>query len=283
MLLPHVPRPLVMGIVNVTPDSFSGDGLLHAADYVAASVRQAQQMLDDGAHILDVGGESSRPGAEPVSAAEEIRRVVPVIEALIKSGIAAPIAVDTIKAEVAEAALQAGATIINDISALQADARMASLVARFGAHVVLMHNASRADAVRRDATVGGEYKGAIEGDSVEVVRQDMARAADRAMQAGIAADKIMLDPGIGFGKTLEQNLALVNRADDLKRLGYPVLAGPSRKSFIGRALDLPVDSRLEGTAACVAIAALRGVDIIRVHDVQFMARVAKMAKLVAGG
>jgi len=281
MLLPQVPRPLVMGIVNVTPDSFSGDGLLRSADYVAASVRQAQQMLADGAHILDIGGESSRPGAEPISTAEEIRRVVPVVEVLIKVGVTAPIAVDTIKAEVAEAALQAGATIINDISALQADACMASCVARFGAYVVLMHNASRTDAVRRDATVGGEYSGGIEGDVLEVVRQDMARAAERAVQAGIAKDKIILDPGIGFGKTLEQNLALVNRADDLKRLGYPVLAGPSRKSFIGRALDLPVDSRLEGTAACVAIAAMCGVDIIRVHDVQFMARVARMAALIA--
>lgn len=282
MLLPHIPRPLIMGILNVTPDSFSGDGLLVHADYVAAAVKLGLKMAEEGAAILDVGGESSRPGAESVSIAEEIRRVVPVVEALKKAGCKAALAVDTVKASVAEAALQAGATIINDISALAFDAQMASVVAKYNAFIVLMHNSSKANAVTRDATIGGEYVGVASDDVIEIIKHDLSLSITAAKKAGIVDDKIILDPGIGFGKTLEQNLVLINHVGELKALGYSVLVGPSRKSFIGRALDLTVDDRLEGTAACVAAAALRGADIIRVHDVQFMARVAKMTALIAG-
>lgn len=330
MLLPDHPRPLIMGILNVTPDSFSGDGLLTHTDYVGATVKLGLQMMEEGAAILDIGGESSRPGAEPVSAAEEIRRVVPVVKALkkiqlgenctvplpLREGLGegaisnsniqisgAPplltspargeeyhrsnlrqkflIAVDTTKASVAEAALQAGAAMINDISALKGDPQMAATVAKHGAYLVLMHNRSKAAAVMYDAKVGGEYKEPVYGNVIEDVKRDQLAAVEEAKQSGVVADKIILDPGIGFGKNLEQNLALINHLGDLKALGYPVLVGPSRKSFIGRALDLMVDERLEGTAACVAAATLRGADIIRVHDVQFMARVAKMTALIA--
>ncbi len=274
-------RPLIMGILNVTPDSFSGDGLMMQPDYVAAALDLASGMIKDGADILDVGGESSRPGAIPVSAEEEIRRVAPVIGAIRKKFPAALIAVDTVKGSVAEAALEAGAAIINDISALAADPRMAAVVAKHGASIVLMHNRSDAASVTHNATVGGEYQAPAYTDIVEDVKRDLMQRVAVAKQAGIADDKIILDPGIGFGKTVGQNLALINHVDRIKALGYPVMVGPSRKSFIGRILDLPVDERLEGTAACVAVASLRGADIIRVHDVKFMARVAKMAASAA--
>jgi dihydropteroate synthase len=283
MLLSNSPRPLIMGILNVTPDSFSGDGLMAQTDYVNAAVTLGLQMVEEGASILDIGGESSRPGADPVSVEEELRRVVPVVEALQKAGCKAAIAIDTVKASVADAALQGGATIINDISALASDVQMAAVVAKHGAHIILMHNSSKSNAVTRDATIGGEYVGTSSGDILETVKRDLLVTVEKAKRAGIAAEKIILDPGVGFGKSLEQNLALVNHVGDLKKLGYPVLVGPSRKSFIGRALDLTVDARLEGTAACVAVAAMRGADIIRVHDVRFMARVAKMTRLIASG
>ena len=253
--------PLVMGIVNVTPDSFSGDGILHHKDYVVQAVSQAKQMIADGADILDIGGESSRPGATPVSVEEEIRRIVPVIAAL-KTLV--PLAVDTVKAEVAEQALLAGASILNDISAMTHDKRMAEIVVRHGATVVLMHN--------RGAGNTPEYK-----DVVSEVTQDLAERAEAARTAGIAKDKIILDPGIGFGKSPQQNLALIAHLDRIKALGFPVLMGVSRKSFIGAVLDLPVEDRLEGTAACVTASVLNGTDILRVHDVRFMARVIKMA------
>ncbi len=280
MQLSNHRQPLIMGIINVTPDSFSGDGLISHRDYVAAAVAQGQQMIVDGATILDIGGESSRPGAETISVDEEIRRTASVIEALKKAGCDAAMSIDTVKAKVAEAALQAGASIVNDVSALAGDTEMATIVARYKAHIVLMHNASKAHAIMRDATIGGEYQTGVTGDIVQTVNQDLLAAVGAALQAGIAKDKIILDPGIGFGKTLEQNLALINHVGKLKVLGYPVLVGPSRKSFIGRALELTVDDRLEGTAACVAASVLRGADIIRVHDVKFMARVAKMTVLI---
>ena len=253
--------PLVMGIVNVTPDSFSGDGVLRHDDYVMQAVKHATQMVADGADILDIGGESSRPGAAFVSIEEELRRVVPVVTAL--KGIA-PLAVDTVKAEVAAQALQAGASILNDISALTHDPRMAEIVAMHSATVVLMHN--------RGAGNTPAYQ-----DVVADVVQDLSERAEAALAAGIARDKIILDPGIGFGKTSEQNRALIAHLDQLKALGFPVLMGVSRKSFIGATLDLPVDERLEGTAACVTACILNGADIVRVHDVRFMSRIVKMA------
>lgn len=284
-------RPLIMGILNMTPDSFSGDGLLAGRDYSAPAtaadrdilraVAQAAQMVEEGADILDVGGESSRPGSTPVSVEEEIRRTVPVIAAIREKFAHIPIAVDTVKAAVAQAALNAGATIINDISAL-GDPPMAPLVVAHQCPVILMDNRSNPEAVTQDAKIGGEYKAAENADIVEEVKRNLLARAAAAQAAGIARDKIILDPGLGFGKTVEQNLALIRHLDRLKALGYPVLVGPSRKSFIGRVLDMPVEGRLEGTAALVAASVLNGADIIRVHDVPFMARVAKMAAATGG-
>jgi dihydropteroate synthase len=281
-MLPDLPskRPLVMGILNITPDSFSGDGLMGQEDYIDAALKQATLMKADGADIFDIGGESSRPGAFSVSANEEIRRVVPVIEALRKKLGIVSIAVDTVKAEVARAALEAGANIVNDISALAFDSGMAKLIALQDAYVVLMHNRSQASSVTQDAKIGGEYQASGSCDIVEDVAKELLARARFAEDAGIAKDRIILDPGLGFGKTPGQNLSLIRHVDKLKKLGYPVLIGSSRKSFIGRVLDLPVEERLEGTAATVAIAALLGADIIRVHDVKFMARTAKMAAAI---
>ncbi len=271
-------RPLVMGIVNVTPDSFSGDGLLTQNDYVASAVAQAERMAMDGADILDIGGESSRPGSVSVPAEEEIRRVVPVIVALKnKFGTERLIAVDTVKADVAEQALQAGASILNDITALTGDPRMGEVAARHGATVVLMHNRAAQNAVSRDTKIGGHYDAPEYGDVVAEVVDALKERIDYAVASGVARDKIILDPGIGFGKTPQQNLALIAQSGRLKALGFPVLIAPSRKSFIGHVLDLPVDERLEGTAASVAIAVMLGADIVRVHDVKFMARVVALA------
>ena len=279
-LLTSANRPIIMGILNITPDSFSGDGLLMADDYVAAALDLAKKMIEDGASILDVGGESSRPGAVPVDEDEEMRRVIPVIKALKEKLGAVHIAIDTVKVSVAEAALKAGATILNDISALASDPKMAALVAKHQAYVVLMHNMSNQAAVSFDKKLGSQYHAPRYGSITEDVKHDLALRAQMAEKAGIDRHKIILDPGIGFGKTIEQNLALINHIDQLKLLQYPVLIGVSRKSFIGRALNLPVEERLEGTAACMAAAVLRGGDIFRVHDVKFMARVAQMAALI---
>ncbi|MDE2029460.1 MAG: dihydropteroate synthase [Alphaproteobacteria bacterium] len=269
--------PLIMGIVNVTPDSFSGDGL--AGDgYVSRAVAQAERMAQDGADMLDIGGESSRPGADPVPVAEEIRRVVPVIAA-IAAKLSLPIAVDTTKPEVAEAALQAGASIVNDVRALIA-AHMSDVAAQHGAKVVLMHNRSKPYGVIRDGRIGGQYDAPVYTDVVQEVADSLAARAECAMKAGVAREKIILDPGIGFGKNVAQNLALIAHLDRIKAFGFPVLMGVSRKSFIGQVLDVPVEDRLEGTTACVAACVLRGADILRVHDVRFMARVAKMAAAI---
>ncbi len=270
-------KPLVMGIINVTPDSFSGDGIPPTADYVERVTALAEQMIADGVDILDIGGESSRPGSAPVPAEEEIRRVVPVIAALKKKFGSTPIAVDTVKADVAEKAVQAGAVIINDISALAGDARMGEVAARTNAEIVLMHNRAKANAVSHDAKVGGQYDAPLYEDIVADVVRDLKERIEAAEKAGVARNKIILDPGIGFGKTPEQNLALIAQLRKIKELGFPVLIGPSRKSFIGHTLGATVDERLEGTAACVAAAVLQGANIVRVHDVKFMARVVKMA------
>jgi dihydropteroate synthase len=271
-------NPLMMSILNVTPDSFSGDGVLVGGDYGATALASATRMMADGADIIDIGGESSRPGAEPVSAAEEMRRTVPVIAAIRKAFSDIHISIDTVKSSVAAAAIQAGATIVNDISALQADPEMTAVVAETLSYIVLMDN--RADGVTHDKKIGGEYGATNSTDIVEDVKNRLAERAAFAESVGIARDKIILDPGIGFGKTVEQNLALIRELPRLKSLGYPVLLGTSRKSFIGRVLDLGVDERLEGTAATVAIGAFLGADILRVHDVQCMARVVRMATVL---
>ncbi len=270
-----------MGILNVTPDSFSGDGLMSANDAVNAALRQAEQMIANGADILDIGGESTRPGAVPVNADEEIRRTIPVIEALRHTMPDMPLSIDTMKAEVAAKAVAAGAAIINDISGAQQNPAMLALAARHGVFLVLMHNSSSADAVTKDLRLGAMYEAPSSGDIVSDVKNQLKNLADNAMKAGVAREKIIVDPGLGFGKTIEQNLRLINELDKLKELGFPVLAGPSRKSFIGRTLDLPVEERLEGTAACVAACVMRGAAILRVHDVKEMARVAKMTATIA--
>lgn len=273
-------RPLIMGIVNVTPDSFSGDGW--APDGTPGRVVDHMiDLLRQGADILDIGGESTRPGATPVDAEEETRRVVPAIALLReRMGKNPVISVDTSKAVVAEAALKAGADIINDISAL-GDPAMAGVVAHHKCMVVLMHNRADANDVARDARIGGSYGAPRYGaDVVEDVRTDLMRSVDVARRAGIDDARIILDPGLGFGKSMEQNMRLIRQLERLAECGFPLLMGPSRKSFIGQALDLPVEERLEGTAAAVALCAYHHAAIIRVHDVKFMARVSAMAAAI---
>lgn len=256
----------LMGIVNVTPDSFSGDGRADAACAIEHAIAQIEQ----GAHILDIGGESTRPGAAPVSAEEEKRRILPVIQAVAKAYPQIGISIDTMKVDVAAAALQAGATILNDISGAQADPDMARLAAQTGASLVLMHN--QAKSVEGNAYRGADYNG----DVVAEVCAELNLLADRARACGVARDRIILDPGIGFGKSVQDNLRLIAATDRIRALGYPVLIAPSRKSFIGAVLGGEPSDRLEGTAACVAMACARGADYVRVHDVAFMARIVKM-------
>ncbi len=284
-------RTYVMGILNVTPDSFSGDGILAlpkehrgdvsgAEDEVEAAVEQAQEFLSNGADILDVGGESTRPGSQPVNADEELERVIPVISAIAKEFPDALISIDTYKARVAEAAIKAGAHILNDVWALRADPELAAVAAALHVPVILMHNRSSPASVEVREQLGNAYIGSAYEDLVEDVKRELLVSVELAVKAGIAESHILLDPGIGFGKTREHNLELINRLDEIRLLGFPILLGPSRKSFIGFTLDLPPDQRVEGTAAAVAVGITRGADIIRVHDVKEMARVAKMTDAI---
>ena len=261
-------RTYVMGVVNVTPDSFSGDGVGTNTD---AAVRQALQFQEWGADVIDVGGESTRPpsiysGAEPVPVEEELSRVIPVIEAMSPM-LRVPISIDTYKAQVAEQAIAAGASMINDVWALQRDADIAGVAAASDVSVVLVHNQD-----------GTGY-----GDLVPDVAKALSRAVDVAVRAGIALDKIVLDPGMGFGKTAEQSLELLRRLDEFDPLGRPLLVGTSRKSAIGLVLDLPIEERLEGTAATVALSIAGGADMVRVHDVKEMVRVARMSDAIVRG
>ncbi|MBI2856241.1 MAG: dihydropteroate synthase [Chloroflexi bacterium] len=256
-------RTYVMGIINVTPDSFSGDGLGYDID---AALEQALRFQEDGADIIDVGGESTRPGSIPVNAPEEKRRLVPVIERLARE-LRIPISVDTYKPEVAAEALAAGASMINDVWGLKHDPALATLAAHQGVPIVLMHN-------QRDTTYT---------DLVPDVLASLKASVDLALEAGVSPDNIILDPGIGFGKTAKHNLEMLRRLEELKALGHPLLVGTSRKSTIGLVLDLPVEERLEGTAATVALAIARGADIVRVHDVKAMARVARMSDAIVRG
>ncbi len=270
-------RSYIMGILNVTPDSFSGDGLIARGNAVEAALNQAGEFLSQGADILDVGGESTRPGSQPVGAEEELARVIPVVRALRKEFPNALISVDTCKARVAEEALKLGAHFVNDVWGLRADEALAPVAAKYKAAVILMHNRSNPASVEVREKLGGAYLGAEYQDLLEDVKRELLESVEIARRAGIPDERVILDPGIGFGKTREHNLDLINRLNEICALGYPVLLGPSRKSFIGFTLDLPPDQRMEGTAAAVAIGVARGADIIRVHDVKEMARVAKMA------
>jgi len=269
-------RTYVMGILNVTPDSFSGDGIIAKGDAVNFAVKQAADFLNNGADILDVGGESTRPGSAPVTAEEEMERVVPVIEALHNNFPNAIISIDTYKASVAEAAIRAGAQIVNDVWGFRADSEIASVAAKYKTPVILMHNRSNPASVEVREKLGGTYLGAEYDNLLEDVKRELLVSVEIAKNAGVGENVILLDPGIGFGKTREHNLELINRLGEIRSLGYPILLGTSRKSFIGFTLDLPPDQRIEGTAATVAVGITRGADIIRVHDVKEMARVAKM-------
>ncbi len=282
------PKPLpefgnktyVMGILNVTPDSFSGDGLMSREYTVRAALEQAQRFIEAGADILDIGGESTRPGASALDEKEEMARVIPVIEAIRNSGVDIILSVDTYKAAVAAAALERGADWVNDVWALRADPLMANTAARYKAPIILMHNRSKPAHAELQQRLGGRYTGIEYHNLIDDIRKELMESVALAHAAGIDDQHIILDPGIGFGKTVEQNLELVNRLNEIKSLGYPVLLGASRKSFIGYTLDLPPVERVEGTAAVCTIGITRGADIIRVHDVEVMVRVARMTDAV---
>ncbi len=262
--LPLGERTLIMGILNVTPDSFSDGGCYYDKE---TAIRQAVRMVGEGADIIDVGGESTRPGHVSISAEEEMERLTPVIEALA-ARLEAPLSVDTSKAAVAEEALKAGAHMINDIWRLQKDPGMAEVAARFQVPVCLMHN--------RQVN--------LYNDLMQDILSDLRESIEAALQAGVTAENIMVDPGIGFAKDPAQNLDVMSRLEELKSLGYPILLGTSRKSMIGRVLDVPMDQRVEGTAATVAFGIIKGVDMVRVHDVLPMVRVARMTDaLLKGG
>ena len=256
-----------MGILNVTPDSFSDGGIYFSVD---AAVGRAKKMVAEGADMIDVGGESSRPGAASVSLEEELSRVVPVIR-LLAQEVKVPISIDTYKASVARQAIEAGAAMVNDISALNFDPEMAQVVAETHAAVILMHMKG----TPRDMQVNPTYNALIP-EIVQYLRNNLERALD----AGVPEEKIIIDPGIGFGKTVEHNLEIIRRLRDFRVLGKSILIGTSRKSFIGRILDLPVEDRIEGTAATVACAIMNGADIVRVHDVKQMSQVARMTDAI---
>ncbi len=266
----------VMGILNVTPDSFSGDGILGSGEPVQAALQMAGRFLEAGALLLDVGGESTRPGSQPVSMEEERRRVMPIVRALASEFPEALISVDTYKAAIAQEALEAGAHIINDVWALRADPELRHVVAHAGCPVILMHNRSNPASVEVRAQLGNAYIGAEYVDVIADVKRELMESVGLAREVGIPDERIILDPGIGFGKKVEHNLALINRLDEIRALGFPVLLGTSRKSFIGYTLDLPADQRLEGTAATIAVGIVRGADIVRVHDVEPLMRVVRM-------
>ena len=247
-------RPLVMGILNVTPDSFSDGGRYLEAD---AAIRRAEEMLGDGADVLDIGGESTRPGATTVSEAEERARVLPVLEALARR-LDVPISIDTTKAGVARAGLEAGACIINDISGLRFDPSLADLAAERGAGLVLMHIRGEPRTMQEEI----HYD-----DLLGDVTAELRASVETARSRGCRPEQLVVDPGIGFGKTAQHNLILLNHLDRLSTLGRPVMVGPSRKSFIGKVLGLGVDQRLEGTIAACVVALTRGARLFRVHDV----------------
>ena len=284
-------RTYVMGVLNVTPDSFSGDGLLPPPDSPlifeekgggegGAAIKQARNFLTSGADILDVGGESTRPGSEQVGAEAEMERVIPVVRALSKEFPDTLISIDTYKAVVAEAALKAGAHIINDVWALRADPALAGVAAKYHTPVILMHNRSNPASVEVREQLGKAYIGAQYDDLLTDVKRELMDSVKLARQAGVPDERIILDPGIGFGKTVTHNLELIRRLNEIRALGFPVLLGASRKSFIGFTLDLPPDQRVEGTAAAVCVGITRGADIVRVHDVEYMVRIAKMTDAI---
>ena len=253
-------KTYIMGILNVTPDSFSDGGRYQQID---GALYRVGEMIAEGAHIIDIGGESTRPGYTRISEEEEIARVVPIVEA-IKANYDIPISVDTYKGKVAKAAIEAGAELINDIWGLKQDATMAEIIAKADVACCLMHNRTEAS-----------YS-----DFMADVKNDLRESLYLAKQAGISADRIMIDPGVGFAKSYEQNLEVIKKLDEFLQLGYPVLLGTSRKSVIGLTLDLPVENRLEGTLVTTVLAVLSGCSFVRVHDIKENARAIQMAEAI---
>jgi len=264
-------RTYVMGIINLSPDSFSGDGIT----VLEAAVAQAQRFASQGADILDIGGESTRPGSAPVPIDEEIKRIVPVIERLVLE-VPIPLSIDTYKSEVARQALKAGAKMINDQWGLKRDPHLAELAAEQGVPLILMSN-------QRDK---GGYDARIQRDTAYYedvmfeVTSSLKKSLALALRQGIPRENVILDPGIGFGKTWQQDLEVIRHLEELKELSRPILIGPSRKSLIARVLNLPADERIEGTAAVIAIGIAKGADIVRVHDVNQMVRVCHMVDAI---
>ena len=258
-------RTLIMGILNVTPDSFSDGGKFFSFEDAVAA---AWEMAEQGADIIDIGGESTRPGHTAISAREETERIIPIIARLHQDQFPLPISVDTYKSEVARAALDAGASMINDIWGLQRDERMADLAAEKDVPVIVMHNQNHT-----------EYPDGL----MLGIHRFFERSIQIAERAGLAKERLILDPGFGFGKTADQNLEMTKRLHELQSFGRPILFGPSRKSTIGKVLNLPVEEREEGTAALIALAIAQGVDIVRVHHVQAMLRVVRMCDAVLRG
>jgi dihydropteroate synthase len=264
-------RTYVMGIVNLSPDSFSGDGLTNSA----LAIAQAKRMVGEGADILDIGGESTRPGTSPISLDEELKRTIPVVEQLAPQ-VTVPISIDSCKLEVVRRALDAGAGIINDQWGLKKEPALAELAAERKAPLVLMSN--QRDKGGFDATL--ERDTAYYDNIMAELIASLRRSVDMALRAGVPEEKIIIDPGLGFGKTWRYDLWIIRRLDELKMLEKPILLGPSRKSFIKMILDLPPDERVEGTAAAVAIGIAKGADIVRVHDVKQMVRVCKVSDAI---
>ncbi|WP_407673214.1 dihydropteroate synthase [Paenibacillus alkalitolerans] len=255
-------RTLIMGIVNVTPDSFSDGGKY---DSVEKAVAHAKRLIAEGADLLDIGGESTRPGAEAVTEDEELRRVIPLLEALRRERIGVPLSIDTYKGAVADAALKAGAHIVNDVWGGRADPRILQVAARAEAPVILMHN-------RRDMNYGADF--------VQDVIAGLRESVELAIAAGVPRERILLDPGFGFAKNRAHNLLLMNRLRDIVALGYPVVLGTSRKRFIRETLDAPADDVVEGTVATTVLGVAQGVHMVRVHDVRANARAARMADAI---
>ena len=262
-------RTQIMGIINVTPDSFSGDGLLAKGMGLSEIIKSAEDLVNHGADIIDVGGVSSRPGARAISEKEEYKRTIPVVEGLSKS-IKAPISIDTYRPEIARVALQSGASIVNDITGLR-NPRMIKLVAKTEARIIIMHMKGMPWNMQKNP----EYKSLID----EIIEY-LDTAIKRAIDAGINKERMIVDPGIGFGKTVKHNLEILGSLQELKILGCPILVGPSRKSFIGKILKLPPQERLIGTLASLAAAVINGADIVRVHDVKYAAQAVKIADAI---
>jgi len=261
-------RAYIMGILNVTPDSFSGDGIYGNED---KAVEIAEKLIQDGADIIDIGGESTRPGAVPVTIEEEIKRTIPVIKKLAKRT-KTPISIDTSKSDVARLALENGASIINDITGMESDEKISEAAKDFDAKVVLMHIKGTPRTMQDNP---------IYGNLIQEIKNRLKAIAGKAMAVGVRKENIIIDPGIGFGKTLEHNLEILNRLSEFKELGFPILIGPSRKSFIGKITGAEPAERIFGTAAAVAIAIRNGADIIRVHDAKEMKQVVAVAEAIS--